>query len=957
MHFQHPAILLLLWLLPGVAALLVLAQKRRLAAAQRFIAAPMIARLMPDLRGSRPWTKGVLLVLGLTLLIVAAARPQYGVYYEKVKPQHGVDCFVLLDVSRSMLAEDVAPNRLARAKADIRDLLKKLGGDRVGLIVFAGKPVLKVPLTTDDGFYGMVLDEVDVQSSPRGGTLIGDAIRKALDSMPPQGDHDQILVLLTDGEDQDSYPLDAAKKAAERGVKIFTVGLGDSKEGSRIPVRDASGNLVYVKDEGKEHWSKTDQNVLQEIAKVTDGVHVSAGTRTYDLGQIYEDRLTNLTRGEGDQEVNRMRLYDRYQVFLALALVLLAADFLLPGCSAKLPWRAARRPAMMLVACILGFSTLGASPAQAAFGGAAQKVEEGLDAFKAGDFKTAAEAFGAAAEAMPQEPRIAFDRGCALAAQSKNDEAVEQFQIAAASQNLPLAAAADYNLGCLAIARAKAALGEKPEEAKPEARPKAMGAFEEAVGYLRDCLAIDPEHANARYNLEAIRLWTQQIQEVWRQRDAQKRRQEMSLPQFLQWLEKEQRELRQKGKPLAAEAPSPRRREEIRDVEYAQRDLADEIAPLKEKLHAALAAPAGQPAPGAPAGAAPSPTPAPPTTPGPEAERALKLLDSLADDARTSMNEAADELAAKKLVDAAKPQAAAVEKIDGVSTVVSPFFDLVKKGIATEEPLIGQSKGASQKTQANDKAKTNGKDATGGNAKENAEPDWAEAAWNQQFITNYGRVLGAKAKHELELLAKTPDAAPVKEPADAGKKPTTKKAGENPEQEKAKKQKEEMKRALQAGVDLAPKVVDLSRKAEGRLTAADPAAALPLQEETIKLLREMLPKDEQNKNDQNKDQKDQDKKDQKDKNDQSKKDQDQKKKDQDKKDQDKKKQDKKDQNKQPNQDQKDQAQQPPEKAETPSEREAAAAMEKVRQRQQERREVQKALLEKIRRSERVDKDW
>ena len=164
MNFEHPIVLLFLWLLPGVAALLIYAELRRAAAARQFVADAMVARLMPRLRGPRPWIRGTLIVLGLALLIVAAARPRFGVYYEKVV-QRGVDCFVLLDVSRSMLAEDVAPNRLERAKSDIRDLLKKLGGDRVGLIAFAGKAVLNVPLTTDDGFFREVLDEVDTRSA------------------------------------------------------------------------------------------------------------------------------------------------------------------------------------------------------------------------------------------------------------------------------------------------------------------------------------------------------------------------------------------------------------------------------------------------------------------------------------------------------------------------------------------------------------------------------------------------------------------------------------------------------------------------------------------------------------------------------------------------------------------------------------------------------------------------
>ena len=138
-------------------------------AAQRFADPAMVARLMPSFKGARPWLKGMLILLGLTCLIVAGARPRFGVYFERIT-QRGVDLFVMLDVSRSMLAEDVKPNRLGRAKADIRDLLRKLPGDRVGLIAFAGRPVVKVPLTTDHGFFLMALDEdaIIVQASADG---------------------------------------------------------------------------------------------------------------------------------------------------------------------------------------------------------------------------------------------------------------------------------------------------------------------------------------------------------------------------------------------------------------------------------------------------------------------------------------------------------------------------------------------------------------------------------------------------------------------------------------------------------------------------------------------------------------------------------------------------------------------------------------------------------------------
>lgn len=221
-------------------------------------------------------------------------------------------------------------NRLGRAKSDIRDLLKKLAGDHVGLIVFAGKPVVKVPLTTDDGFFSTVLDEVDTRSAPIGGTYIGDAIRKAMEAMPPRADHDQIIVLITDGEDQESYATEAAKQAAEKGIKIFTVGLGDSTEGARIPIRGESGGLTYIKEEEKkEHWSKTDQDLLKQIALATGGAHIPAGTKAYDLGQIYEDHLANLARGEEENQ-KRKRFHERYQIFLGLGIALLALERLIP---------------------------------------------------------------------------------------------------------------------------------------------------------------------------------------------------------------------------------------------------------------------------------------------------------------------------------------------------------------------------------------------------------------------------------------------------------------------------------------------------------------------------------------------------------------------------------------------------------------------------------------------------
>ena len=328
MLWETPTLLFALWLVPLVGAAMVYAQRKRLATAMKFANSAMVSRLMPTFRSGRTWTKAILLMLATIFLIVAAARPRFGVFFEEVSGR-GVDLFVLLDVSRSMLAEDVAPNRLGRAKSDILDLLKKLEGDRVGLIAFAGAPVELVPLTTDQGFFRMVLEDVDPDSAPRGGSLIGDAIRKAMEAMPEQRDRDQVIVLITDGEDHDSYPEEATKQAAERNIRMITVGLGDPREGSRIPKRNEDGSLAYVKHEGQEVWSKMDERLLKEMALATAGAYVPARTRAYDLGRIYDEHLKQLTRGEVQAE-KRKRFREQFQLFAVAGLALLLIEMSVP---------------------------------------------------------------------------------------------------------------------------------------------------------------------------------------------------------------------------------------------------------------------------------------------------------------------------------------------------------------------------------------------------------------------------------------------------------------------------------------------------------------------------------------------------------------------------------------------------------------------------------------------------
>ena len=327
MTWVSPSILYLLWTVPIFVGVLWAAERSKRKAITQFLDPPMAAHLAPTRSVNRFFTTLFLRTVAFILCILSLAGPQYGEEIMEVEVS-GIDVFIMLDVSRSMLAEDVKPNRLSRAKSDILDLLRELEGDSVGLITFAGAPVVQVPLTSDSSFFRLVLRGVDCDSAPRGGTFIGEAIRKALSSMQQATERSQLLILITDGDDQESFPIEAARQAAERNIKIITVGLGDIGEGARIPERAEDGSLSFVQYQGQEIWSKMDSELLQEIADVTSGVWVPAQTRAYNLASIYRSQLKGLTSTDETTETKQQKM-NRFQWFLLPALLLLACDSIL----------------------------------------------------------------------------------------------------------------------------------------------------------------------------------------------------------------------------------------------------------------------------------------------------------------------------------------------------------------------------------------------------------------------------------------------------------------------------------------------------------------------------------------------------------------------------------------------------------------------------------------------------
>ena len=263
-----------------------------------------------------------LVVAGLVLVLLAAARPQWGKTTERVV-ERSRNVVVAIDVSRSMLAEDVRPNRLGRAKADVADLVDSLEGDRCALVAFRRKGVVICPLTTDHGYLRSALEQLSPESAPRGETDLGAAIRASLDALDPAADDHNAIILISDGGDLRGEAIANAELAKKRGIPIFTVGIGDPKRGAAIPAENGRGELVF---EGKPVKVKLEERALKAVSEASRGRYVplaTAGTAETTLGAIYRRFLRQVAAKEQNEEAERAA--ERYQVFLMPGLALLIA--------------------------------------------------------------------------------------------------------------------------------------------------------------------------------------------------------------------------------------------------------------------------------------------------------------------------------------------------------------------------------------------------------------------------------------------------------------------------------------------------------------------------------------------------------------------------------------------------------------------------------------------------------
>lgn len=317
----------LFWLIIALIGFLFWANSRKIKAFETFADKNLLATLLASFDIRKYRLKEALIIVALFFTVFALMRPQWGFKWQEIK-RKGLDILVAVDVSKSMLAEDIKPSRLERTKLALADFVKHLKGDRVGLIAFAGSAFVQCPLTVDYSGFLLSAESLDINTIPKGGTSISSAIREAIKSYEGGLKKYRVLIIITDGEDHEGDPVKAAELAQKEGIKIFCIGIG-TNEGELIPVADESGNKGYLKDRsGAVVKSRLDETTLQKIALTTGGSYVRASSREFGLDLIYKEKLSEMEKRELESKMAK-QYEERFQIPLALAFLLLAAEFII----------------------------------------------------------------------------------------------------------------------------------------------------------------------------------------------------------------------------------------------------------------------------------------------------------------------------------------------------------------------------------------------------------------------------------------------------------------------------------------------------------------------------------------------------------------------------------------------------------------------------------------------------
>src|SRR5438034_91073 len=527
-----------LLLIPLLIALVVRAEHRGLRRLQGFVSARLLPQLAGTVNRPRRIIKFGLELLGLSLAIISLAQPSVGYTFQDVK-RKGLDLLIAVDTSRSMLSNDVQPNRLERVKLAIQDLINELQGDRVGLIAFAGRAFLQAPLTIDYDAVVEAINDLDTKTIPEGGTNISSAIALATQSFGKSATGNRALIIFTDGEELSGDAVKMAKDAADAGVLIFTVGVG-TPQGSLIPVTGDDGQTAFVKDSaGQVVKSKLDGKRLGEIAQATGGfyIHLENGPRT--MRQIQSEGLTKMQAAEMDVRLSR-RSIERYEWPLGTALIALALSMLVSERKRVRVRRSVPAPAHDATHTAAGgpISIAGASAALLMLlSSFAFAAAPGIDAYRQGKFEDAYSQFQQTLKSHPEtfaQDKLQFDSGTAAYKLKDYSKALESFSQALLTRDTGLQSKGHYNLGNTLYQRGE---NEKTDDKK-------LSDWTNALDHYEQTLKLDPQNKEAKDNYDYVK---KKIEELKNKKSQQQPSPSPSPPQ----------KDKQKQQKQHSESPSP----------------------------------------------------------------------------------------------------------------------------------------------------------------------------------------------------------------------------------------------------------------------------------------------------------------------------------------------------------------------------------------------------------------
>ncbi|MBM3823760.1 MAG: VWA domain-containing protein [Verrucomicrobia bacterium] len=506
MTFAHPHILWLMAIaVPAVALFLIWAWRTRQALMRQFVQSRLLAQLTVGVSPARQKIRAGLLVGAVALLFLALAGPRYGFEWEEAR-QRGLDIVVAIDTSRSMLATDLAPNRLERSKLEAMDLLKLARNDRLGLVAFAGSSFLQCPLTLDEDAFRQSVQVLDTSIIPQGGTDLAGAIKTALTAFKDEKDNHKILVIFTDGEDHEAGAVEAARAAAKEGLKIFTVGVGTAS-GEILKVRDEKGVSDFLKDgSGNVVKSRLNEPLLQELATLTSGFYLPLkGTKT--MATLYEQGLAPLPKSESDSKLLK-KYHERFAWPLGLGILLLMIELFIPDrkrppaapntpATSSLPWGQGSGTAIAILLLLTGLPVVQASTSSA------------KQDFEAGRYKESAQKWDKLAQAKPDDAKLRFNAGTSALASGQLEQAAGHLEASLATPDLELQQRSYYNLG-----HALFQGGEQSTDAQEK-----LKQWESAQSRFESALKLKPADADAAHNLNYIR---NRIEELKKQMEKKK---------------------------------------------------------------------------------------------------------------------------------------------------------------------------------------------------------------------------------------------------------------------------------------------------------------------------------------------------------------------------------------------------------------------------------------------------